>query len=108
MPYAKILSIHCHKTYNANGKDSITIKLDDERGTYTFDADDIEANTIREVNDGLNYFGQTVHLILSLNNPNIDLGDKYLNRIHLNQGVKRVTFRNLNADYEIFWELSGH
>lgn len=110
MPQAKILNIHCNKTYN-EGKDFITIKLvkdlHDTSESYTFTAEDIEANTIREVNDGLQYAGQTVKLILSLTDPNLIIGEKALNPIHWNKGERKVRFTNSNADYEISFEITN-
>jgi hypothetical protein len=106
MPYTKILSIHCHKTYNADGKDSITVNLIDNLGTYTFDADDIEANTIREVNDGLKWGGQVVELNLSLKEPSLIIDKKNIRNDSVNKGIIKKSFKNSNADYEISYEVT--
>jgi hypothetical protein len=110
MPYTKILSISCHKTYNSDGKDSVILNLIDELGNYTFTADNMEANSIREVNDGLKWFGQAVELNLILEEPNVQLGRTYIRNDSVDKGEikKRFTNQNRNYEYEISYEVTDH
>ena len=105
MPYTKILRIHCHKTYNVDGKDSISVNLIDNLGTYTYDAD-IESNTIIEVNDGLKWGGQAVELNLSLKEPSLIIGRTYIRNDSVNKGEIKKRFTNSNAEYEISYEVT--
>lgn len=114
MPYTKIINIHCLKTYNVNGKDSVTVNLIDELidkpNIFTFDADDMEANNIREVNGGLEWTGQGVMLKLHLKEPSLNLGSGYIRVDSINKGELKRTFNNKNKDYEyeVSYEVTDH
>lgn len=70
----------------------------------------MESNSIREVNDGLKWFGQAVELNLFLKEPNVQLGRTYIRNDSVNIGEIKKKFmnKNRNYEYEISYEVTDH
>lgn len=103
MPHYWIVHIHCFKTYNIDGNDSITLKIfkEGDSNSYTFVANNIQANTMTtasKFNNG-RINGNLLNIALYLNEPSLIIG-----KSDINEKERQIRFTNSNADYEISLE----
>ena len=102
MPQYTQANVHCFRTYNLNGNDSIILEItteipgNSESNTYTFEANNIKSNTTIT---GSRLSGKIIHIVLYLTDPNLIIGESYLNETE-----GKVRFTNVNADYEVSLE----